>query len=211
MADARRAGAQMTLRIGLTGPIGCGKSTIAGWLREMGGAVIDADELAREVTAPGEEALDPIRERFGDGVFHEDGALDRSALAALVFSDEVALRELERTVHPRVRRRVTESVASAEVSGAPFVVIEAIKLVQGGYGAECDEVWLVECAPDVQLARLVARGMDPADAERRIATQGPDLAERLAPAATWRLSTDGSPDDVRHRVGERIWSLLRAP
>lgn len=191
---------QRPLRIGLTGPIGCGKTTIAGWLRDAGGAIVDADALARAVTARGEPALEAVRARFGDRVILPDGSLDRRALAEIVFGDSAALRELEAIVHPAVRRRLEAAVAEAEAAGAPFVVVEAIKLVEAGYASTCDEVWLVECRAQTQRERLAGRGVDQADAERRVATQGADLAERLAPAATRRISTERSAEETRRVV-----------
>ncbi|MBA2253923.1 MAG: dephospho-CoA kinase, partial [Chloroflexi bacterium] len=137
------------LLIGLTGPIGCGKSTVAGWLGELGATVIDADDLARFVTGPGEASLGPIRARFGDAVFAADGTLDRKALAAVVFHDQRALAELEAIVHPAVRRRAVAAVDAARQADAPLIVVEAIKLVEGGYATECDEVWLLTCVPEV--------------------------------------------------------------
>ena len=101
-----------TLRIGITGPIGCGKSTVAGWLAEGGAVVIDADRIAHEVTAPGEPATAAIFERFGDAVRAPDGTLDRPALGRIVFADPAALRELERIVHPAVRPRIAAGVTS---------------------------------------------------------------------------------------------------
>ncbi len=178
------------LRIGLTGPIGCGKSTVGRRLAEHGAVVIDADELARAVTAPGEPTLPAIRARFGDGVFALDGSLDRAALAALVFPDEAALRDLEAIVHPAVRTRLGVAVAGAERAGATAIAIEAIKLVEGGFAAACDEVWLVACERATQRARLAARGAVSDDVERRITAQG-DIASRLAPVATRVLRTDG--------------------
>src|SRR4029077_16660649 len=120
-----------------------------------------------------------------------DGALDRAALASIVFADEAALRDLEAIVHPAVRERVISALAAAGTSGAPFVIIEAIKLVEGGLANVCDEIWLVACDRATQRGRLAARGHDAADAGRRIAAQG-DLAERLTAVATRVLRTDGS-------------------
>lgn len=196
--------------IGLTGPIGCGKSTVAGWLGELGGEVIDADVLAREATAPGAATLEPIRRRFGGGVFRTDGSLDRSALATIVFADPAALAELEAIVHPAVRMRAIASLERAAAEGRPFVVIEAIKLVEGGLAARCDEVWLVECDPAEQRRRLLGRGMAESDLARRLRLQGPDLAERLGPKATRRISTNGSPDEVRRRVEAALGEALAA-
>jgi len=183
------------LRIGLTGPIGCGKSTVAGWLALRGAVVVDADAVARAVTAPGEPAHEAVLARFGDAVRRADGTLDRAALARLVFLDEAALRDLEAIVHPAVRPRILAALEAADQARAPAVVIEAIKLVEGGLAALCDEVWLVTCDPAAQRARLAGRGMAAEDAEQRIAAQG-DLAERLRPHATRVLETDGTPDEV---------------
>ncbi len=194
--------------IGLTGPIGCGKSTIAGMLLGLGAVVIDADALAREATGPGAPALPRIRERFGGDVFEADGTLDRAALAAVVFEDPAALRDLEAIVHPDVRRRVEDALAAAAGSAAMLVVVEAIKLIEGGLAARCDEVWLVECDPQTQRERLAARGMTVADVERRLATQGPDLGESLASHATRRLSTDGELGATRERVEDALADAL---
>lgn len=196
------------LIIGLTGPIGCGKSTVAAWLGELGGAVVDADALAREVTAPGQPALNAIRDRFGAGVFESSGALDRAALGAVVFSDASALEDLEAIVHPGVRSLVEERLERAARDGDPFVVVEAIKLVEGGLAARCDEVWLIECGPEVQRERLMGRGLDAADADRRLATQGTDLAARLAAHATRRLDTSGTKEDVRESVEDALADVL---
>lgn len=194
--------------IGITGPIGCGKSTVAGVLRELGGTLIDADVMARESTAPGEPTLGPIRQRFGDGVFAGDGSLDRAGLATVVFSDPAALRDLESIVHPQVRRRVLERLERATSSTDPFVVIEAIKLVEGGLADRCDEVWLVECSAAEQRQRLLDRGLAPEDLERRIHAQGPDLVARLAARATRRVSTSGTLAETRDRVEDALADAL---
>lgn len=198
----------MTVRIGLTGPIGCGKSTVAGWLAELGAVVVDADDLVREVTAPGEPALAAILGRFGPAYRRPDGSLDRAALARLVFEDADALRDLEAIVRPAVRPRIEAAVAAGEAAGAPAVVVEAIKLVEGGLGAACDEVWLVTCEPAVQQARLEGRGASPDDAARRIRAQG-DLTGRLRPAATRLIDTNGSPEATRRRVVEAAAAWAR--
>jgi len=191
----------VTPRIGLTGPIGCGKSTVATWLAELGAVVVDADEIARHVTAIGEPALDDVIATFGEAYRRPDGSLDRSALGRLVFSDAEALRELEAIVHPAVRPRIEAAVATAEQGGAVAVVIEAIKLVEAGYAEECDEVWLVTCDPDTQRRRLVGRGSTSAEADQRIAAQG-DIGARLAPKATQLIDSSGTEEVVRRRVGE---------
>ena len=190
----------MTVRIGITGPIGCGKSTVASWLGERPGVVvIDADQVAREVVEPGEPALADIAERFGPEVLRADGSLDRSALGRIVFADPAALRDLEAITHPAVRPRILGAMEAAELEGADAVVVEAIRLVEGGLAALCDEVWLVTCDPAVQRERVVGRGTDPADAARRIEAQG-DLTDRLRHAATRVIDTSGSLGEVRASV-----------
>ena len=180
-----------TVRIGITGPIGCGKSTVARWLGEEGVRVVDADALAREVVAPGEPALEAVLARFGPECRASDGSLDRAALGRLVFSDPAALADLEAIVHPAVRPRIEAAVAAAESDGAPAVAIEAIKLVEAGYAAECDEVWLVTCDGDEQRARLGRRGLSAAEIEQRISAQR-DPGARLRSAATRVIDASGT-------------------
>jgi len=201
--------ARRALRIGLTGPIGCGKSTVAAWLGMRGAAIIDADAVARAVTAPGEPAHDAILARFGDAVRRSDGTLDRAALARAVFPDAAALHDLEAIVHPAVRPRILAAIEAADRAGAPAVAIEAIKLVEGGLAALCDEVWLVWCDPATQRARLAGRGMAPADAERRITAQR-DLVERLRPHATRLLETSSAPGEVEAIVAAYLAAALVA-
>ena len=188
-----------TLRIGLTGPIGCGKSTVAGWLGEVGARVIDADLVTRDVTPPGSPELVAVVAAFGSGVLREDGSLDRAALGRIVFMDAAALERLEAIIHPAVRPRILALIADAEASTAPAVVIEASKLVEGGLADLCDEVWLVTCDPADQLARLAARGANTADSQARIATQS-DLVARLTPHAIRILDTAGTRPAARDRV-----------
>ena len=206
--DQERQDPDGPLVIGLTGPIGCGKSTVAAMLADLGGVSIDADALVREVTAPGQPALVAVRDRFGAAVFEPSGVLDRAALASLVFADAAALRDLEAIVHPAVRTLIEEHLRAARRDDVPFVVIEAIKLVEGGLAERCHEVWLIDCEPAQQRERLARRGMDAADIERRLAVQGPDLAERLAPHARRRIDTSGSLESVRERVEDALAELL---
>jgi dephospho-CoA kinase len=194
------------LRIGLTGPIGCGKSTVAGWLGARGAVVVDADAVAREVTAPGQLGHDAVLARFGDAVRAPDGTLDRAALARIVFVDEEALRELEAIVHPLVRPRILAAVDAAGERNAPAVVIEAIKLVEGGLADLCDEVWWVSCQD--QRARLTGRGMDTADADRRIAAQAA-MKERVLAGRpdVVEVDTSGSLAEAEGRVA-RLWDKV---
>ena len=206
-ASAARRGMEVppgrTLRIGITGPIGCGKSTVAGWLAELGAVVIDADIVAREVTAAGTPAAAAIAAAFGSWIVRADGSVDRAALGRIVFADPDALARLEAIVHPAVRPVILAQMEQAAAEGAPAVVVEAIKLVEGGLAALCDEVWLVTCHASEQLARLLARGTPGADAHARIAAQA-GLTERLAAAATRVIDTSGAVAGTRERV-EAAW------
>jgi dephospho-CoA kinase len=206
----RRRRGRRAVRIGVTGPIGCGKSTIVRWLGERPGVVvIDADQVARDVLDPGEPALAAVVERFGTGLVRAGGELDRAVLGRLVFADPAALRDLEGIVHPAVRPRILAAIAVADAARAEAVIIEAIKLIEGGLAAECDEVWLVTCNPIVQRARLMGRGASPQDAEQRIAAQG-DLVARVGPHAARSIDTSADPTETRRLVEAAISDALRA-
>jgi dephospho-CoA kinase len=199
-----------TLRIGITGPIGCGKSTVAAWLRESPGVVaIDADRVARDVLDRGEPALATVVRRFGADLLGDNGELDRAALGRIVFADPAALRDLEAIVHPAVRPRILAAMDRAAADGARVVVIEAIRLVEGGLADMCDEVWLVTCDPEVQRARLVGRGTEATDAEQRIAAQA-GLAERVRPVASRVIDTSGDRTQARAIVDAAFDTLLKA-
>ncbi|HEX5147590.1 MAG TPA: dephospho-CoA kinase [Candidatus Limnocylindrales bacterium] len=191
------------VRIGITGPIGCGKSTIAGWRgKRPGVVVIDADRVARDVLGRGEPAVEAVVARFGADLLR-DGELDRAALGRLVFDDPAALRDLEAIVHPAVRPRIMSAIAEADRARASAIVIEAIKLVEGGLAAECDEVWLVRCDPEVQRDRLIGRGSAPGDAAQRIAAQEGAEA-RMAGAATLVIDTSGDEGATRLNVDSAL-------
>jgi dephospho-CoA kinase len=167
------------LVIGLTGNIACGKSAVLEMLGALGAETIDADREVHDLYAPGSPISVAIGAAFGLGVLTPEGGVDRRALGAIVFGDAERLRALERIVHPAVRRRIEARIA---VSAAPVVVIDAIKLIEGGLADRCDSVWVVTCTPEQQVARLMARnGFDRAEAERRIAAQPPQ-ADKVARA-----------------------------
>ena len=208
-ADGTARVASRTVRIGITGPIGCGKSQVSRWLAELGVTAIDADRVARDVTAPGTPVHDAVVRHFGDGVRGADGNLDRAALGRVVFADPAKLRELEQLVHPATRPRILAAIEEAEAGGAPAVAIEAIKLIEGGLAALCDEIWLVVCDEASQLERLAGRGT-PADvAAQRIAAQA-GLVERLRPSATLVLDASGDPVATRVRVVEALAAAVAA-
>ncbi len=197
------------LRIGLTGPIGCGKSTVAGWLAAQGALVIDADRLARRIVEPGQPALEAVVAAFGEGVRASDGRLDRAALGRIVFADPVERARLEAITGPAVRPLIEEAFRDADASGVGTVVLEAIRLVEGGYVDAVDEVWLVTCDPEVQRQRMMERGLEPADAEARIRAQA-GLVERVAPVATRVIDTSGTLDAAESRVAAALAEARRA-
>lgn len=198
----------MTIRIGITGPIGCGKSTVARWLGELGAVVIDADVVARAVIDDDAGTLAAVLDDFGPAIQTAAGDLDRAALAKIVFADPAALSRLEAIVHPAVRRSILTSIAAAEDAASDAVAIEAIKLVEGGLANACDEVWLVTCEPDLQLDRLAARGMAAGDAVARIAAQG-RIRELVEPVATRVIDTSGTLEAAKSIV-ETAWEAALA-
>jgi dephospho-CoA kinase len=189
------------LRIGLTGGIGSGKSTVARLLAERGAAVIDADVLAREVVAPGTPGLAAVVEAFGAGVLTPDGALDRPALAAVVFGDSDARARLDGIVHPLGRARAAESMAALPQDA---VVVQDIPLlVETGQAGSFDLVLVVEADREVRVARLVARGLAEADARARIAAQATDEQRRAV--ADVVLANSGAPEELAAQV-DRFWA-----
>jgi dephospho-CoA kinase len=185
------------LTVGLTGGIGSGKSTVARMLADRGAIVIDADQLAREAVARGTAGFDAVRRRFGDEVVGTDGDLDREA-------DESARRELEAIVHPEVRRRVADTViAHAETDD--IVVLDSPLLIETGAHRDCAVVVVVSADPQTQIDRLVARGMDEADARSRLASQM-STEEKVA-FADMVIDNDGSLDELRAEA-DRVWDRL---
>ena len=167
------------LLVGLTGGIATGKSTVSEILRRLGGVVIDADLLAREVVAPGQPALAAIVREFGRDVLQEDGALDRKRLAAAAFTDPERRRRLEAITHPAIRDAFQSRLAELETQGfAGLVFWDAAVLIESGGHKAMDRLVVVVADADTQHARAVARDGDRADVERRIANQMP-LSEKV--------------------------------
>lgn len=167
------------LRIGLTGGVASGKSTVAQLFGALGVPVIDADQVAREVVAPGTALLAQVLERFGAQLARPDGSLDRAALRRLVFKQAERRRELEALLHPAIRAR-TEELASR--AAGPYQILVIPLLVETGARARFDRVLLVDCPPQLQLERLQARdGCDAQQARALLASQA-SRSERLAAA-----------------------------
>jgi dephospho-CoA kinase len=193
------------LFVGLTGGIGSGKSSVAARLAELGAIVVDSDVLAREVIAPGTDGFAEVVEAFGDGVVGPDGAVDRAALATVVFADEAARRRLESIVHPRVGARTAEVAASAPAGAV--VVNDVPLLVEAGLADRYQCVVVVEAPRADRVARLVGqRGMAAAEAEARIAAQADDAARRAV--ADVVIVNDGTREQLRERVDEMWHSRL---
>jgi dephospho-CoA kinase len=196
-----------TLLIGLIGPIGAGKSTVAGWLAARGVVVIDADKLTHELMAPETPVTAAVFERFGERFRLPDGSLDRRGLGRLVFSDPESLSSLEAIVHPAINLMLERIVRKTGEQGPPAMALEAVKLVEAGHAAHCDEVWLITCDPAAQLVRLVGRGMSKVDALQRIEAQAPSLPLWQA-AATRTIGTDGSRQEVESAVARALDEAL---
>ncbi len=191
--------------VGLTGGIGSGKSTVARLLEDWGAVVIDADQVAREIVEPGESALAEIAARFGAEVaLQPDGSLDRPAIAAIVFGDDAARRDLEAITHPRIGERIEQRILAAAADEAAdgrerVVVVDHPLLVESGAATGYPVLIVVTAPVEVRVHRLVEhRGMDPEDARARIRAQVDDDT-RLA-VATHVIDNSGEPDETRQQV-----------
>jgi len=184
------------LRIGLTGGIASGKTTVANFFADLGIPVIDTDVIARDVVAKGAPALAQIHADFGDAVFNDDGVLDRKAMRKLVFSDDSKRRQLEGILHPRIREA---AVVQAQAVTDPYMIIVVPLLVESPMKALMDRVLVVDCSEDVQLKRLLARDTEnEAQARRMIAAQA-SRDERQAIADDVLLN-DTDLDETRRQV-----------
>jgi dephospho-CoA kinase len=192
---------------GLTGGIGSGKSAVAARLAHHGAIVIDADRLAREVVAPGTDGLAEVVDAFGSGVLGPDGALDRAALARVVFADETGRRRLEGIIHPRVRARTGELAAAAPDDA--IVVNDVPLLVEAGLAGGYELVIVVLASESVRLDRLTRdRGMSEAEARSRIRAQATDEQRRAV--ADVIIENDGTLDDLNKAV-DALWAERLAP
>lgn len=196
------------LRVGLTGGLASGKSTVAGLMRGWGAYHLDADRIAHELMAPGGATHDAIAARFGPGVVGDGGAIDRAALAGIVFRDPAALADLNAIVHPRVREEIARRLEREAASASPEAValVDAALLVESGIHRDLDALVLVACAPEMQVARAVARGMPEDEARRRVAAQAPLAAKRAV--ADHVIENDGTLEDLAD-AARRVWADLR--
>ena len=200
--------AHPTLIIGLTGGIGSGKSTVADALVARGAALVDTDQIAHALTAPGGAAIEPIRQAFGDAVIAADGRMDRAAMRERAFSDPQVRKLLESILHPLIRAGTDAGIAAALQNAAPYVLVAIPLLVEGG-GARgrFDRVLVVDCPADVQVERVMRRsGLARAQVDAIMAAQA-TREQRLAMADDV-VDNGGSPDALPAQV-ERIDALYR--
>jgi dephospho-CoA kinase len=195
------------LRLGLTGGIASGKSAVAAMLREMGFAVLDADSLAHKLVEPGQPAYDEVLREFGASITDPSGRIDRAKLSAIVFADRAKLNRLNAIVHPRVAEIIFSQFEAWRRSGVrDAVFVEAALLIESGIYKQLDGLVVAWCKPEQQLERLLARGVNEAEARRRIAAQLP-VEDKLLLAAE-KIDCSGSLEETRRQV-EALATKLR--
>ncbi len=195
----------MPYTIGITGGIGGGKSTVAGFLADRGASVIDTDAIARDLTAPGSEALEEIRRLFGDEVIRIDGSLDRKAVARIVFNDKSKLEALNAILHPRIREAWLEEVRNTD---APYVFVLVPLLYENDLAEYFDEVWLVTADEQERIRRVTTRDNVTRDAViARMKNQMPE--KEKADVADLVIDTTGSLDSTRAATAKALRDLKR--
>ena len=193
------------LKVGLTGGIGSGKSTVARALQTKGVQLVYADQIAREVVNPGEPALQAIADKFGPLILGPDGSLNRSELKQRIFSDPEAKKTLESILHPRIRARILERVEQA--TNTPYVLADIPLLVENNYPSFFDRVVVVDCTEEQQIARVLARDeLDEATIKRIIQSQA-SRKTRLA-AATDIIDNSGDLDSLNSQIQKLHETLL---
>jgi len=193
------------LRIALTGGIATGKTYVAEQLRKRGIPVLDADGLAHGVTASGTEATAALAARFGPEILAPDGSVDRAKLGPIVFADPQARRDLEAIVHPAVYRAVAAGLRGFELLGHAIAVVAVPLLYETGHHEDYHRVIVTACPPDVQVQRLVQRGMSAEAARQRLAAQLP--TEQKAARADFVIRTDGTFEDTNRQIAAVLSAL----
>jgi dephospho-CoA kinase len=194
------------LKVALTGGIATGKSHVLERFRQRGIPCLDADTIAHGVTAAGTEATKAIAARFGHDVVSEDGGVDRKKLGAIVFADDQARRDLEAIVHPAVYRAIAVGMRAFELmGGSPLAVADVPLLFETGHRSDFDSVVVTACSEDLQVSRLMARGLSLTEARQRIAAQWPS-AEKIK-RADHVVRTDGTFQDTDRQVDLVLQSL----
>lgn len=199
------AGSQRAYRVGLTGGIGSGKSAVGHMLTDRGAVVIDADQVARDVVAPGTDGLAALVSEFGPQILAPDGSLDRPGLARYAFADEQATARLNAIVHPLIAERTATLMGA--VGPGSIIVHEVPLLAELGLASAYDLVVVVDAPDEVRLARLIDRGMEPGDAAARMGSQA-SREDRLA-IADVVLDNAGTQDELSAQV-DALWAQIRA-
>jgi len=194
------------LRVALTGGIATGKTHVLDRFRARGVPCLDADQLAHGVEAAGTEATAAIAARFGADVLDDDGSVNRAKLGPIVFADPAARRDLEAIVHPAVFRAIEAGIRGFERSGTyPFAVVDVPLLYETGADTRYDKVIVTVCPPEMQIARLMDRGLAEQAARQRLAAQWP-TADKAA-RADFVVTTDGSFADTDRQVDDIVGEL----
>jgi dephospho-CoA kinase len=187
------------LRIGLTGGIASGKSTVASMLRDLEYPVLDADSIARELLEPGQEAYKEVVREFGDAILARSGAVDRPKLAAVVFADSAKRARLNQILHPRIQEVVAQWFSALDRPGGPDLAFEdAALILEAGAKKNMDRVVVCWCRPEQQLERLKERGMTVADAQARIAAQMPMAEKRRLADET--IDCSGAVEETQRQL-----------
>ncbi|HSW57374.1 MAG TPA: dephospho-CoA kinase [Dehalococcoidales bacterium] len=189
----------------LTGTIGSGKSTAAGILRELGAAVIDSDEIARQVIAPGSRAYAEVIEAFGTDIVVPDSGIDRKKLAARVFSRPEDLSRLNRIIHPRVDELVESHIRQYQDTGRKAVFVEMAIIAGASWQERVDQVWVIKVSRSVALRRLEKRGLSRSEALARLANQPPP--EKSGHKNLIIIQNNGTPDELRQQL-TKLWEKI---
>jgi dephospho-CoA kinase len=195
----------MGLKVALTGGIATGKSYVLNQFRKHGVACLDADEIAHSVMSAGTDATAAIAARFGTTVLGADGSVDRTKLGSIVFADAAARKALEAIVHPDVYQALSAAMRSAELAGEPLVIADIPLLFETGAEDKFDRIIVTTCPIDMQLARLVERGLSEAAARQRLSAQWP--ADTKISRADFVIRTDGTREDTNRQVDQVLTAL----
>ena len=193
--------------VGLTGGIGTGKSTASKYLADNGFAVIDADQIAREVVEPGQPLLEKLRETFGAGIIRVDGSLDRKALAAIVFADERKRDELDRVMHGRILQVIDEQIRELQGQGVcRGIILDAPLLFETGLEQKCDQTWLLVADTEIRIRRVCSRdGSTPQEVEARMKSQMDDREKRRRAGVV--LDNSGSRRELEEKLNQVMAQL----
>jgi dephospho-CoA kinase len=195
------------LRVALTGGIATGKSYVLERFRLLGIACLDADEIVHGTMVPGAEGTKAVANRFGEAVLAADGAVDRAKLASIVFADPLARRDLEAIVHPAVYRAIAAGLRGFELTGSTMAVVDVPLLYETGHASDFDRVIATSCPVELQIRRLVARGMSAEAAEKRMAAQM--ATEAKASRADFIIDTSGGFEETDRQVDNVLEELNR--